>query len=132
VKNSLGYYNIGDSDFLPRKVGLTVSGIQNSEKIKRGDIRKIIVSPKIPYTVNQTQVIDEMKYRIYTSEGSSELTIIDFQPIELANPNPYFLLDTLSLLSGTYYLDVLVKSNLETTTLKNVIKFIIVNQVELR
>jgi hypothetical protein len=47
------------------------------KKIKRGDIRKVIVSARIPYTVEQTQIISGLKYRLYVSEGSAELTVID-------------------------------------------------------
>jgi len=132
IKNSYGYYNIGNNDMLPRKVAVNVSGIQNKEKIKRGDIRKVIVSARIPYTVEQTQNITDLKYRLWVSEGTRELTVIDFQHINTANNHYYFLLDTASLIPNTYYLDVLVTSNLEVTTIKNAIQFDIVNQVELR
>lgn len=132
VKDSLGYYNINDNSMLPKKIGVNVSGIQNKEKIKRGDVRKVIVTARIPYTVEQTQTVKELKYRIYTKEGNSELTTIDFQPVELASNYYYFLLDTNSLLPSTYYLDILAYSDLEVTTLKDVLKFEIVNQVELR
>ena len=44
----------------------------------------------------------------------------------------YFLLDTASLIPNTYYLDVLATSNEQVTTLKNVLTFEVVNQVELR
>jgi hypothetical protein len=132
VKDSMGYYNIGNNDMLPKKVAVSISGIQNKEKIKRGDIRKAIVSARIPYTVEQTQAIDGIKYRIYVTEGSAELTVIDFQPVEMANNYYYFLLDTASLIPNVYYLDVLVTSSQEVTTIKNVLQFEIVNQVELR
>jgi hypothetical protein len=132
VKDSLGYYSIGDNDMLPRKVAVTISGIQNNEKIKRGDIRKVIVSARIPYTVEQSQTITSLKYRLYVNEGTSELTVIDYQPVEMASNYYYFLLDTSSLISKRYYIDVQATSNLEITTLKNVIQFDILNQVELR
>ena len=132
VKESTGYYNIGNNDMLPKKVAVSVGGIQNKEKIKRGDIRKAIVSARIPYTVEQTQAIDGIKYRLYVSEGSAELTVIDFQPVEMANNYYYFLLDTASLIPNVYYLDVLVTSSQEVTTIKNALQFEIVNQVELR
>jgi len=132
MKDSMGYYNIGNGNSLPKKVAVSISGIQNRERVKRGDTRKIIVSARIPYTVEQTQNIDDLKYRLYVSEGSAELTVIDFQPIEMTNNNYYFLLDTASLIPNTYYLDVLVTSNLEVTTIKNAIQFEIVNQVDLR
>jgi hypothetical protein len=130
--DSMDYYNIGDSGSLPKKVAVNVTGIQNKEKIKRGDIRKVLVSARIPYTVEQTQNISDIKYRIYVLEGTSELTVIDFQPIEISNNNYYFLLDTESLIPNIYHLDILVTSNLEVTTLKNTLAFEIINQVELR
>lgn len=132
VMDSMGYYNIGNNDMLPKPVAVTIGGIKNKETIKRGDIRKVIVSARIPYTVEQTQAISGLKYRLWVSEGSAQLTVIDFQPVEMANNYYYFLLDTASLIPNTYYLDVLATSNEQVTTLKNVLTFDIVNQVELR
>ena len=132
VKDSFGYYNIGNNDMLPKKVAVTISGVQNKEKIKRGDIRKIIVSARIPYTVEQTQSLSDLKYRIYVKEGTGELTVIDYQSVEKANNYYYFLIDTNSLITNTYFIDVQATSNLEVTTLKNVVEFEIINQVELR
>lgn len=132
IKNSIGYYNIGMQDSKPKKTAISVSGIASNEKIKRGDVRKVIVSARIPYTVEQTQRIDDLKYRLYVKEGRNELTVIDFEPVELSINNYYFLIDTGSLLPNTYYLDVLVTSNLETTTLSSIINFDIVSQSDLR
>ena len=132
VKDAFGYYNIGNNDMLPKKVAVTIGGIQNKERIKRGDIRKVIVSARIPYTVEQTQNISGLKYRLYVTEGAPELTVIDWQPVEMANNYYYFLLDTQSLIPNTYYLDVQATSNMEVTTLKNVCQFDIISQVELR
>jgi hypothetical protein len=132
MKDSTEYYNIGTADNLPKKTAVSVSGIQNNEKIKRGDVRKIIVSARIPYTVEQSQLIDDIKYRLYVTEGKSELTVIDFQQVEMSNNHYYLLLDTASLIPNTYYLDILVTSNLEVTTLKNVLQFDIINQVDMR
>lgn len=132
IKDSFGYYNIGENDSLPQKVAVSISGVKNQEKIKRGDIKKVIVSTRIPYTVEQTQNISNIQYRIYVKEGRNELTVIDYQPVELASNYNYFLLDTASLIPNTYYLDILVESNLEVTTLKNVINFDIVSLSNLR
>lgn len=132
LKDSLDYYNIGNNDMTPKKVAVSISGVKNQEKIKRGDVRKIIVSARIPYTVEQTQAISGLKYRLYVTEGRNQLTVIDFEPIEMANNYYYFLLDTASLIPNTYYLDVLVESNQEVTTLQNVVNFDIISQVDLR
>ena len=132
LKDSLGYYNIGDSDDLPKKVGFNISGINHNEKIKRGDIRKVLISTRIPYTVNQTQKIDKLQYRLYVKEGKNEYTVIDYQDVEMTPNTNYFLLDTQSLIPNTYYLDVIYESNLEVSTNKEILKFDIISQVELR
>ena len=132
LKDSMGYYNIGSSDDLPKPFGITVTGIKRDEKIKRGDIRKVLVSARIPYTIEQKQSLDSLKYRLYVKEGRSEYTVIDFQDVEITNNTNYFLLDTESLLPNTYYLDVKVESNLEVNTIKETISFEIVNQADLR
>ena len=132
LKDSMGYYNIGSSDSLPKKVGLNVTGIKREERIHRGDLRKVIVSTRIPYTIEQKQTVDSLKYRLYVKEGRNEYTVIDFQSVEMANNYNYFLLDTASLVPGIYYLDVKVESNLEVNTLKDVLSFEIVSQSDLR
>jgi len=132
LKDSTGYFNIGDNDMLPKKVGINVTGIKRDEKIHRGDIRKVLVSTRIPYTVEQKQTVDNLKYRLYVKEGKNQYTVIDFQDVEMTNNNNYFLLDTASLVPNTYYLDVKVESNLEVNTIAEVLSFDIVSQSDLR
>ncbi|NIQ13325.1 MAG: hypothetical protein GTO02_02610, partial [Candidatus Dadabacteria bacterium] len=88
------YYNIGDNTELPKEYGFSITGVRRDEKIFRGDIRKVSVSARIPYTVNQTDIIDNLQYRLYVREGRNEYTVIDFQDIERTNNRNYFLLDT--------------------------------------
>jgi len=132
LKDSSDYYNIGYDDMLPKKVGVSISGIKSDEDIYRGDIRKVIVSTRIPYTIEQKQLVDSVKYRLYVKEGKNEYTVVDFQDVEMANNYNYFLLDTESLIPGIYYIDIKVESNLEVTTTKEVTSFRIVSQSELR
>jgi hypothetical protein len=132
LKSSDDWYNIGDAAGLPKKVGIIAAGINRGEKIKRGDIRKVIVHTKIPYTVNQEQKMDNLQYRLYAKEGINELTIIDYQPVEMTNNHNYFLIDTASLIPSEYFIDIKASSNLEVNTLKEVLYFSIVSQSELR
>ena len=132
LKDSTGYFNICDNDMLPKKVGINVTGIKRDEKIHRGDIRKVLVSTRIHYTVEQKQTVDNLKYRLYVKEGKNQYTVIDFQDVEMTNNNNYFLLDTASLVPNTYYLDVKVESNLEVNTIAEVLSFDIVSQSDLR
>jgi hypothetical protein len=132
IKDSMDYYNIGDNDSLPKKVGFNISGINHNEKIKRGDIRKVSISTRIPYTVEQIEKVDRLQYRLYVKEGKNEYTVIDYQDVEMTANSNYFLLDTASLIPNTYYLDVKYESNLEVSSNREILKFDIVSQVELR
>jgi len=130
LKDSNEYYNIGDSSGVPKKYTFNVSGVRDNEKINRGDIRKVSVMARVPYTVNQQEVLDSLEYRIYIKEGNAEYTVIDYTPVELAFNYNYFLLDTASLVPQTYYLDIKATSNYEVNTTKNVVRFNIMNQVD--
>lgn len=130
--DSSKYYNIGNNDTLPQRYAFNVSGIRREEKIKRGDIRRVTVTARIPYTTNQTSVIDGLQYRLYVKEGRNELTVIDYQDVERSFNYNYFLLHTESLIPNTYYLDVKVTSNNEVSTIKDTLSFDIVSQSELR
>lgn len=132
IINLDGYYNIGNSEELPKNYGFSIHGIKRDEKIVRGDIRKVIVSARVPYTVNQQDILDTLRYRIYAKEGPNEYTIIDYQDVEMAFNQNYFLLDTDSLLPNTYWLDIELTTNRNVRTIKDVVNFDIVNQVELR
>ncbi len=129
LMDAYDYYNIGSDDFLPEKFGLSVHGIQREEKIVRGDKRKIMVSARIPFTVNQTKTIDGLQYRLYIKEGPNEYTVMDYSDIEMAFSHNYFILDTKGLIPNTYYLDVKLVNNLSVETYKDVINFDIVSIV---
>jgi hypothetical protein len=132
VKKNKNYYNIGNNELLPIKYGFSVHGIKMGEKIVRGDIRKIIVSTRIPYTTNVNVVTDKLKYRLYVKEGNNELTVINYQNVNQAFNVNYFLIDTESLIPNEYYLDLLSESNREINTIKGVISFEIVSQSEFK
>lgn len=130
--DSMSYYNIGADDSLPKEYGLSVTGIKRDEKIIRGDIRKVIISARVPYTVDQKEIIDLLQYRLYVKEGKNELTVIDYEDVERTFNNNYFLVDTASLIPNSYYMDIKLSSNLEVRNFKDVLKFKIASQSELR
>lgn len=132
LRNSLEYYNIGNADSLPRNVAVSVSGIHSGEKVFSGDVRKVLVSARIPYTVNQRQKIASMSYRLYVKEGKNELSVIDYQPVESTSNDYYFLIDTASLLPNDYFLDVKVETNQEIITKTQALTFTVVSKSDLR
>jgi hypothetical protein len=132
IKDGDGYYNIGSDATTPKNYTFNVSGIMDKERINRGDIRKVRVMARVPFTVDQQEVLDTLEYRLYIREGKAEYTVIDYTPVELAFNYNYFLLDTASLVPQRYYLDVKATSNYEVKTTKNVISFDITSQVDKR
>lgn len=132
LKSEDEYFNIGSNDELPKDYSFSISGIDSGEKIVRGDVRKVFVHANIPFTVEQKEVIDGLKYRLYVKEGRTEHTIIDFQDVERAKNYNFFLLDTESLVPDTYYIDVKAVSNDEVRTIKDAVNFNIVNLTQFR
>lgn len=132
LKSSDNYYNIGADSSVPKNFTFNISGIKDKEKINRGDIRKVRVMARVPYTTNQQEVLDSLEYRLYTREGKAEYTIIDYTPVEMAFNYNFFLLDTASLVPTRYYLDIKATSSYEVTTTKNVLSFDIMSQVDER
>ena len=128
IREQSEYYNIGTDTDLPRSYGLSVSGIKNDEKIKRGDLRKVLVSARVPYTVNQTQIIDSLKYRLYIKDGTSEYTVIDYTDVNRTPTRNYFIIDTSWLIPNTYYIDLRLTSNQRVMTYDQELRFIVANQ----
>jgi len=128
IREQNEYYNIGTDTDLPRSYGLSVSGIKSDELIKRGDYRKVMVSARVPYTVNQTQVIDSLKYRLYIKDGTSEYTVIDYADVNRTPTRNYFVIDTSWLIPNTYYVDIRLTSNERVMTYDQELRFIVKNQ----
>jgi hypothetical protein len=128
IKDESEYFNIGGSIDLPKSYGFSISGIKSDETIKRGDKRKIMVSARVPYTVNHSQVIDSLKYRLYIKDGTSEYTVIDYTDVNRTPTYNYFVIDTSWLIPNTYYIDLELTSNQKVETYDQQLRFIVKNQ----
>jgi len=130
IKDDTEYYNFGDSESLPIEYTVNLSGIRRDEKIKRGDQRKVFVNARIPYSVNETSVIDGLQYRLWIREGNTEVNVIDWTDVNRSFLKNYFILDTSWMIPNEYYIDIKLTSNQLVKTYTNTLKFNIVNQVE--
>jgi len=122
-------YSIGTTVMKPKIYGYSVSGIKDDEKIKAGDTRKIFVSARVPYTVNQEALVDNIQYRLYVRQGNTQVEIIPWTKINKTFTDNYFLLDTSWMIPNEYYLDIKATSNQQVDTYSKVIKFQITNQL---
>ena len=135
VKNSAGYYSFGlpageeANTTSTTKFTPYISGIDHQEKIRRGDIRKVTIECKVPYTSNKMYAVDNIEYRLYTKDGVREIDVIDYSKVERAYNSNYFLLDTNDLIPSRYYIDLKIKYDMEELYHRDMIEFDIVNDV---
>ena len=130
IKDDTEYYNFGDDEGVPIEYTVNLSGIRRDEKIKRGDYRKVFVNARIPYSVNETSVIDGLQYRLYIKEGPTEVNVIEWNDVNRTYLKNYFILDTSWMIPNEYFIDIKLTSNQLVKTYTNTMKFSIVNQVE--
>ena len=124
------YYGFGLPQDIQNNFVPSLYGIDHLEKIRRGDIRKVNVECRIPYTTNQTSnAVKDIKYRLYTKDGNREIDVIDYAPLEIAYNTNYFLIDTNNLIPSRYYIDIKITYGLEEIYHRDKLEFDIVNDV---
>lgn len=117
--------NIGERrDLVPY-----ISGINDAEKIKIGDVRRIDVDFRMPYTTNQKAIFDGAEYRVYVKDANREVDVYDYQPLESAFLQNYFIIDTNEMVPGEYFIDIKVKTGLNIKIYHEVTRFTIVSNV---
>ena len=130
TKSETDYFTFGlpkqneDTEFIP-----SVYGIQDHEQIKRGDIRKVNIDCRIPYTTNQLLSVEGIDYRLYVMEGLKQYDVVEWTKVERAYNENYLLINTNELLPSRYYLDLRVHRNLELIEHPKVLQFDIINDV---
>jgi len=130
TKSSNKYFSFGlpkqeeETEFVP-----SVYGINQREEVKRGDIRKINIDCRIPYTSNQLRSVEGIDYRLYIMEGLKEYDVISWSKVERGYNENYLLLNTDDLIPSRYYLDLRVHKNLELIHHPKVLEFDIINDV---
>jgi hypothetical protein len=91
-------------------------------------VRKVYVNVRKPFTINETDVIDGLEYRLYVKEGTAEVNVIDWQDVNRTFSSNYFLLDTSWMIPNIYYIDIKLTSKQEVRNYNGVLRFEIVNQ----
>lgn len=130
TKLSTEYYGFGIPQDIQNNFVPSLYGIDHLEKIRRGDIRKVNVECRIPYTTNQaSDAVKDIKYRLYTKDGNREIDVIDYSPLEIAYNTNYFLIDTNNLIPSRYYIDIKITYGMEEIYHRDKLEFDIVNDV---
>jgi len=123
------FFNIGDKIEQNDRLIPNVSGINNSEKIKRGDIRKIKIDARLQYSTQDYQLISGMESRLYVMDGTREIDVFEWEPVNKTFLENYTMIDTSILIPQRYYLDVKIKYGMEEIIHHDVLHFDIVNDL---
>ena len=105
------------------------SGIKEKEQIKRGDVRKLIISAKPNYTTNTVQLVDSLDIRVYIKDGTREIDVIEWDGIHKAFSENFYLIDTNILIPQRYFVDVRIMYGLNTIIHHDVLSFDIVDDL---
>lgn len=130
IKESANYFNIGNSistndiTFSP-----TTAGIKEKEQIKRGDIRKLVIQAKPSYTNNTAQLVDSMDLRLYVKDGTREIDVIEWDRVNKAFLENYYMIDTNILIPQRYFVDIRIKYGMNSIIHHDVLQFDIVDDL---
>ncbi len=129
TKDSSLYFNIGNSLERNNRLIPIIYGIKSDEHIKRGDLRKVVVIPKIEYQRNSAELVDNMFARVYIKDGEREIDIMPYEKVNKSFIENYFIIDTNILIPEKYYIDIKILYNNEMIIHHNVISFNIVQSL---
>lgn len=131
TKNNNNYFSFGlpsnrldNQEIIP-----SLYGIDDNEQIQQGDIRKVNVDCKIPYTSNVLLSVEGLFYRLYVKEGENQIDVIDWTQIERGYNENYFYINTSELIPHRYYLDIKIHKNNEIILKNEIVEFDIVNNI---
>ena len=119
---------IGPLSKEPQKFGFNFYGILQNEQILNTDIRKVGVTIKKAYTGQQMLMDVSAFYRVYVKEGTTEVLVQDWTPINRTPNEYYFIFDMRDKIPNQYYVDIQVNTSGEKDTYKRQLTFNIVNQ----
>ena len=106
-----------------------LSGINDKERMKIGDIREITVDFIEDYSYGTKIIPYESEYRLYVKENNREIDIFPYQPIERKFDNHTFIINSNELIPNTYHVDIKTKQGKNTKIFENVLEFLIVSNV---
>ena len=118
---------IGSVSKDPEIYGFDLYGILQNEKILSTDIRKVGVTIKKAYTGQQLLLDVSGFYRVYVMEGTTEVQVQDWTPLNRTPNEYYFIFDMRDKIPNQYFVDIQVNTSGEKDTYKRQLTFSIVN-----
>jgi len=125
-KPVLEQYTIGENPVETQKYIMQFSGIKQNEKIKRGELKKILLTLK-SIEIAKAQLFQDVYYRIFVKEGRTNVTVFDWTPVDVTNENSFYL-DTSYMIPREYFMEFKAKTHTEEIFYDEYIKFEILSE----
>jgi hypothetical protein len=132
LKNPNMFFNIGNKLESNGRFTPNVSGINDAEDIKRGDKRKVKISARVEYTTQDYELINGIETRLYVRDGTRELDVFPWEPVNKTFLENYMIIDTSILIPQKYYLDIKIKYGMEEIIHHDMLHFNIVDDINNR
>lgn len=128
-KEDNDYFQIGSEVMEPVRYGMSISGIKRDEKVPQGNVRKVFVHLRKPYTVDQHDILTNIEYRLYIKQGANQIEVLDWQPVNKTYNSNYFTIDTTWLIPQIYYVDIKIERRGEVNIFNEELKFTVPSKV---
>jgi hypothetical protein len=119
-------FTIGENPTELQRYSIQYFGVKQLEKIKRGEIRKIVISFRSIDTP-KTILFDDVFYRIYIEEGKTQVVVHDWTKVDKTNENSFHF-DTSYLIPRQYFMEIKGKTHTEEIFYKESINFEIISE----
>ena len=119
---------IGSTSREPEKFGFSFYGILQNEKILNTEVRKVGVVIKKEWTASVLIENIDVYYRVYVREGTTEVQVQDWTPVNRTPNEYYFIFDMRDKIPNEYFVDIKVDTSGEKDIYKDTLQFQIVNK----
>lgn len=119
-------FTVGENQTELERYSIQFFGIKQGEKIKRGELRKVVVNFR-SINVPKTQLFDKVYYRMYIKEGHTDVIVYDWTQLDVTNENS-FTFDTSYLIPREYSIEIKGLTHSEEIFYNDPIKFEIVSE----
>ena len=119
---------IGSISQEPKKYGFSFYGILQNEKILNTETRKIGVVVKQEWSADIMLENVDIYYRVYVREGTTEVQVQDWTPVNRTPDEYYFIFDMRDKIPNEYFVDIKVNTSGEKDIYKDTLQFQIVNK----
>lgn len=120
---------ISENSYSKNSLVPSLSGINDNERLKRGQEREVIVDFREKFSTDKRQIISTGEYRIYVYDGNRQLDIIPYTKIEKGFLNNFFKIYTNDFIPHKYHVDIKVNDGREIRFFENVLSFEIISDV---